>query len=187
MLLLYFVPYVLIVTGSVSSHLLLFYGSWVLMGLGIVGIGTSVMHDSNHGAYSENKVVNSLLGNILNILGGYSRNWRIQHNILHHTYTNLEGLDEDIDAGILLRMTPNKPRYAFHRFQHLYAWFLYMIMNLFWVTVKDFRQLIRYDKEGLLRKEKVTLRKAVWELSLLKVLYAAYIILLPLLFANVAW
>jgi linoleoyl-CoA desaturase len=145
------------------------------------------MHDSNHGAYSENKVVNQFLGSVLNILGGYSRNWRIQHNILHHTYTNLEGLDEDIDAGVLLRMTPNKPHHSFHRFQHLYAWFLYMIMNLFWVTVKDFRQLIRYEKTDMLRKEKVTLKKAVWELSLLKVVYVAYIIVLPLLFANVAW
>jgi len=186
MLSLYFAPYFLMVSGF-ATPLWLFYGTWLLMGLGIVGIGTSVMHDSNHGSYSENKHVNNFLGNILNILGGYSRNWRIQHNILHHTYTNLEGLDEDIDAGILLRMTPHKPRYRFHRFQHIYAWFLYMIMNLFWVTVKDFRQLLRYDKEGLLKKEKVTLKKAITELSLLKVLYVAYILVLPMMFSGVAW
>lgn len=187
MMAIYFVPYLLMVSGIASFSVPFFYLTWFLMGLGIVGIGTSVMHDSNHGAYSENKLVNQFLGNVLNILGGYSRNWRIQHNILHHTYTNLEGLDEDIDAGVLLRMTPNKPRYSFHRFQHIYAWFLYMIMNLFWVTVKDFRQLIRYEKSDMLRKEKVTLKKAVWELSLLKVVYVAYIIVLPLLFANVPW
>ena len=61
------------------------------------------MHDSNHGAYTENKAVNHFLGSLLNILGGYSLNWKIQHNILHHTYTNIEGLDEDIDAGPVLR------------------------------------------------------------------------------------
>jgi linoleoyl-CoA desaturase len=187
MISLYFVPYFAVVTGLLASSLWLFYGAWLLMGLGIVGIGTSVMHDSNHGSYSENKYVNSFLGNILNLLGGYARNWRIQHNILHHTYTNLDGLDEDIEAGVLLRMSPNAPRFSFHRFQHIYAWFLYMIMNLFWVTVKDFRQMNRYEKEGLLRKEKVSLRRARTELALLKVLYVAYIIVLPLLFGGVAW
>jgi len=187
MLSLYFVPYLAIVTGLLSTSPALFYMAWLLMGLGIVGIGTSVMHDSNHGSYSSNKYVNSILGNILNVLGGYARNWRIQHNILHHTYTNLDGLDEDINAGILLRMSPNTPRYRFHRFQHIYAWFLYMLMNLFWVTVKDYKQVVRYEREGLLRKEKVTLSKALTELSLLKVLYVVYVILIPLLFSGVAW
>ncbi|HRO42181.1 MAG TPA: acyl-CoA desaturase [Flavipsychrobacter sp.] len=187
MISLYFVPYLAVVTGLVATPLWLFYGAWILMGLGIVGIGTSVMHDSNHGSYSNKQYINGFLGSLLNILGGYSRNWRIQHNILHHTYTNLDGLDEDIEAGVLLRMSPHKPRHNFHRFQHVYAWFLYMLMNLFWVTVKDFRQLGRYDKEGLLKKEKVTLRQAVLELSLLKVIYVAYIIVLPLMFSGVAW
>jgi len=187
MLALYFLPYLAVVTGLTGTSFVGFYASWLLMGLGIVGIGTSVMHDSNHGSYSSNKYVNSFFGNILNLLGGYARNWRIQHNILHHTYTNLDGLDEDIDAGILLRMTPNAPRRGFHRFQHIYAWFLYMLMNLFWVTVKDYKQVIRYEKEGLLRKEKVSLKQALTELSLLKVLYIVYMIALPMLFSGLPW
>lgn len=187
MLALYFVPFFIMVSGLAAGNLWFYYSMWILMGLGIVGIGASVMHDSNHGAYSGNKRLNNLLGNVLNILGGYSHNWKIQHNILHHTYTNLEGLDEDIDAGILLRMSPHKPRYGFHRFQHLYAWFLYMIMNLFWVTIKDYRQLIRYEQNGMLKKQKISLRKALWELSLLKVVYIAYVIVLPILFSGVMW
>jgi len=187
MLSMYFVPYLLMVTGVLSWSLWLFYGSWALMGLGLVGIGTSVMHDSNHGAYSTNSTVNSLLGNVLNLLGGYSRNWKIQHNILHHTYTNVEGLDEDIEAGVLLRMSPQKPYYRFHKFQHIYAWFLYMLMNLFWVTVKDYRMLFRYEKDGMLRKQKISLRKALTELTLLKVVYVAYIIVLPVLFSGLPW
>jgi len=85
MLSLYFVPYLFIVTGLGSANLLLFYALYLLMGLGIVGIGTSVMHDSNHGAYADNKSVNNWLGNVLNVLGGYSLNWKIQHNILPPT------------------------------------------------------------------------------------------------------
>ena len=187
MLCMYFVPYLVIVTGLASVSLLLFYALWLLMGLGIVGIGCSVMHDSNHGAYAENKAVNHFLGSLLNILGGYSLNWKIQHNILHHTYTNIEGLDEDIDAGPVLRMSPDKQLRPFHRFQHLYAWLVYCIMNLYWITVKDYRMLLRYHKNGLLRKQNTTLRKAVTELSLLKVVYVAYILVLPLLFSGVPW
>jgi len=68
------------------------------------GIGTSVMHDANHGTYSPDKRVNSFISYILEIIGGYTVNWRIQHNVLHHTYTNVSGLDEDIDTMELLRL-----------------------------------------------------------------------------------
>jgi len=187
MLSLYFVPYLVIVTGLGAANLWLFYALWLLMGLGIVGIGTSVMHDSNHGAYTENRAVNNFLGSVLNILGGYALNWKIQHNILHHTYTNIEGLDEDIEAGLAIRMTPEKPLFRFHRFQHIYAWFLYSLMNLFWITAKDYKMLFKYSKNGLLIKQKTTLRKALIELSLLKVVYIVYMIVLPIMFAHVAW
>jgi linoleoyl-CoA desaturase len=183
----YFVPYAFIVSGLGSISLIAFYALWAVMGLGIIGIGTSVMHDSNHGAYSENKTVNTMLGGLLNLLGGYAANWRIQHNILHHTYTNIEGLDEDIDPGPAIRMSPDKPLLKYHKYQHIYAWVLYTTMNLFWITTKDYKALFRYEKEGLLIKEKKTLRQALTELTLLKVLYLGYAIMLPLMFAGVAW
>jgi len=187
MLSFYFVPYVLIVTGLTASGLWLFYAMWLLMGVGIVGLGVGVMHDSNHGAYSENKWLNNTLGNVLNIIGGYSLNWKIQHNILHHTYTNLAGLDEDIEAGGLLRMSPHKAYSSFHKYQHLYALPLYSIMNLYWITAKDYLMLFRYDHHDLLRKQKTTLAKSLTELSLLKVFYVGYILVLPMLFSGFAW
>ncbi len=187
MLSMYFVPYLVVVTGLGAFNLWFFYALWLLMGLGIVGIGTSVMHDSNHGAYAENKNVNNFLGSVLNILGGYSLNWKIQHNILHHTFTNIEGLDEDIEAGAFLRMTPEKPLKGFYRYQHIYAWFLYCLMNLYWIVAKDYVMLFRYHKSDMLVKQKTTLRKSLIELSLLKVVYAAYIIVLPIMFSGVAW
>lgn len=187
MISMYFIPYALIVSGLASVNIVLFYTMWVIMGAGIAGIGTSVMHDSNHGAYSNNKLINNALGGLLNILGGYARNWRIQHNVLHHTYTNVDGLDEDIDAGILLRMSPNAKHIGMHKYQHLYAWLLYGIMNVYWVTVKDYKCILKYGKNGMIKKEKITLTRALIELTAYKVLYFGYIIVLPLLFANVAW
>lgn len=184
---LYFIPYFVIVSGLASVSLWLFYPLWLIMGLGIVGIGASVMHDSNHGSYTESKAVNNFLGSLLNILGGYALNWKIQHNILHHTYTNIAGLDEDIDAGAIIRMSPDKPLKPYHRYQHIYAWGLYCLMNLFWITAKDFKLLFRYDKNNLLIKQNTTLRKAVIELALLKVVYVTYIFVLPIMFSGVAW
>ena len=111
MISLYFVPYFIIVTGLAANNSWVFFGMWFLMAWGMIGIGTSVMHDAHHGAYSANPRVNKLIGHILEIIGGYSVTWKIQHNELHHTYTNVAGLDEDIDSIKLLRFSSRQPRY----------------------------------------------------------------------------
>jgi linoleoyl-CoA desaturase len=187
MLLLYFVPYILMVTGMGAGNPWLFFGFWFLMGMGMIGIGTSIMHDANHGTYSPNKRVNNFIGHILEIIGGYSVTWKIQHNVLHHTYTNVAGLDEDIDAMGLLRLSPRQPRRWFHRYQYLYAWFFYMIMTLFWMTAKDYLQVVRYKQHDLLVKQKVSLKQAVFRITLYKIFYYAYIIVLPILFSGMPW
>lgn len=187
MLLLYFIPYTLMVSGLGSDNIWLFLGCWFLMGIGISGIGTSVMHDANHGTYSPKKEVNNFISHILEIIGGYTVTWRIQHNILHHTYTNVAGLDEDIDSIKLLRLSPHQPRFWFHRFQYLYAWFFYMIMTLFWMTAKDYLQVVRYNRCSLLGKQKISLKKAITTITLFKVLYYAYILILPILFSGQSW
>lgn len=187
MLALFFAPWALIVTGVGAVSPFLFYALWFMMGLGMVGIGCGVHHDSNHGSYSNNKTVNKIIGDIVNVVGGYDVTWRIQHNILHHTYTNIDGLDEDIDAGNLMRFSPNSKKYKLHRFQHIYGWFLYCLLTLQWVTYKDYRLLILYNKKGLLKKEKISLKKALLELSIYKVIYFGYTLVLPILFSGMSW
>jgi len=178
MFLLYFVPYTLMVTGVSASSTWLFYGLWFLMSLGMVGIGTSVMHDANHGAFSKHKKVNHLISYMLEVLGGYSVTWRIQHNLLHHTYTNIAGLDEDIHSIKYLRFSPAQPRKWYHRFQYIYVWFFYSIMTLFWMTAKDFLQVIRYKQHDLLIKQKVSLKMALFRITVYKILYYSYIMAL---------
>jgi linoleoyl-CoA desaturase len=187
MLLLYFVPYILMVTGLGANSLWLFFGFWFLMGWGMSGIGTAVMHDANHGTYSPNKKVNNFISYILEIIGGYTVNWRIQHNVLHHTYTNVEGLDEDIDTMRLLRLSPRQPRKWYHKYQHVYAWFFYMIMTLYWMTAKDYLGIIRYKKHGLLIKENISLTRSILRITVYKLFYYSYIIVLPILFSGMPW
>lgn len=187
MMLCYFVPYAFIISGIGANNILLFWLFWLLMGVGMVGIGTSVMHDANHGAYSSKKKVNAFLGHILEVIGGYSVNWKIQHNLLHHTYTNIDGLDEDIDSIVLLRLSPRQQWYWFHRYQYLYAWFFYMCMTLFWMTAKDYLQVVRYKKKNLLIKQKVSLKKAIFHITWYKMFYYSYILVLPMLCAGQPW
>ncbi len=110
----------------------------VSLGLSVAAIGMSVMHDANHGAYSRHPLVNRLFGSTLDLMGVNSFIWRHKHNVLHHTYTNVEGVDYDLDFGILARLTPGQKRRVWHRYQHLYLWFFYGFLLPKWVFHDDF-------------------------------------------------
>src|SRR5512138_2003655 len=94
----------------------------ISVALATAGIGFSVMHDANHGAYSRSARVNHAWGLALDVIGASSYLWRRKHNVQHHTYANVDGLDTDIDAAPFLRLAPTQPRRAYQRFQHVYAW-----------------------------------------------------------------
>nr|MBP8155934.1 fatty acid desaturase [Leadbetterella sp.] len=93
MLSLYFIPYFMVLFGGFTTaiNILLL----ILMGIGIAGTGMSVMHDAIHGTFSDKKWVNKLFGASIYFLGGNAYNWEMQHNTLHHTYTNILDMDED--------------------------------------------------------------------------------------------
>lgn len=183
---LYFIPYFLIIGGAVTQPL------WMLllcmiMGIGIAGIGLSVMHDANHGAYSNKNWVNRFLGYSLNLVGGNAFNWKVQHNVLHHTYTNIHDVDEDISPRGVLRMTPHGEWKFFHRFQHIYAWFFYGLMTLVWVLVKDFVRIRRYAKAGLIKKQKACYRTELLILIASKLIYVTYIFMIPIVVLSMPW
>ena len=71
----YLIPYFIMITGVVTNLWIMLLLT-VVMGLGIAGIGLSVMHDANHGGYSNKSWVNNLLGFSLNIVGGNAFNWK---------------------------------------------------------------------------------------------------------------
>lgn len=180
------IPYTLMLSGF-FTHPLAILACWIVMAFATASIGFSVMHDANHGAYSRNPHVNKALGFIMNFIGGSAINWRIQHNVLHHSFTNVHGMDEDIDAGKILRFSPHQERYWFHRFQHIYAWFFYGLMTMMWITTKDFRQLLRYRRNGLLEAQGIKFSAALFELFSTKAIYYAYILFIPMVLAPISW
>ena len=185
MICLYFVPFILMLTGVVSSLWPVLF-MWVLMGFGMSGIGLSVMHDSIHGAYSKNKRVNATLGYLISFIGGFKENWRLQHNVLHHSFTNIDGYDEDIKQSIM-RFSPTQERKKMHRYQFLYAPFLYSLMTIYWFSAKDFVGLIRYKKNNLLEKQGLNYRKLLTELIINKTWYVALFLILPIILISLPW
>jgi len=182
----FLLPYFLMLFGVIDNPWIMWLMT-VIMGVGMSGIGFSVMHNANHGAFSTSKRVNSFMSYSLEILGGSSVNWRIQHNILHHCYTNIHDIDEDICPPDILRFSPNEPKKKIHGGQIFYAWFLYGMMTLSWVFIKDFRRLRRYHKKGLLNSQNITYRNALGKLAISKVLYFTYMAVIPLLILNITW
>ena len=126
MLGLFFGPYAAIVSG-VAGTSWMYWLMWIIMGVGLAGIGMSIMHDGNHGSYSSNKHINNLMGLTLNMVGGSAKNWKIQHNRMHHTYTNVHDMDPDISPMPMLRFSPSAKHYGIHKYQHIYAWFFLWI------------------------------------------------------------
>jgi len=185
MLSLYFVPMVLMLTGVFTS-LWSIMGVWFIMGFGMSGIGLSIMHDANHGAYSKNKNVNNILGFTLNFLGAYHVNWKIQHNVLHHSYTNIDGFDEDIKNPVM-RFSPDQERKSIFKYQMFYAPFFYGIMTLYWFLSKDFERLLRYKKNNLLAAQKLTYTKALIHIIFHKVWYLSLTLGLPIIIVGLPW
>ncbi|MTI30775.1 acyl-CoA desaturase [Cytophagales bacterium RKSG123] len=183
---LYLVPYILMITGVFTNSWII-WGLWLIMGIGMAGIGLSIMHDANHGAYSKNPKINTLMGYMLNFVGGSAVNWKIQHNVLHHSYTNIDGMDEDIMPVKILRFSPHQERFKIHKLQHIYAWFFYGLMTISWVTAKDFNRLKSYKKMGLTKTQNKSYNWLMTELVLSKVFYFTYILVIPILVLPQSW
>ena len=181
----YFVPYGLLLSGLIPGWACILL--YLVMGVGIAGIGLAIMHDANHGSYSRFSWVNNLLSYSMNVIGGSSFTWKIQHNVLHHTYTNIYELDEDIHDKPFLRLSPHGKLRKYHRFQYIYAVLLYSAATLSWVLSKDFVQLVRYYRNGMMKKNGFRMSRETAIMISTKLLYVFYIIVIPLLLGVPWW
>jgi len=128
----------------------------ILLGGLVAAIGFNVMHDGAHGSFSKYKWVNQLAAFSLNILGGNSFMWNVKHNIIHHAYTNVDGVDDDMDIQPWMRMGITQKKYKMHRYQHLYFWVLYSLLYIFWVFVLDYQKYFK-GKVGNMPVKKMAL------------------------------
>jgi linoleoyl-CoA desaturase len=183
---LYFTPYILMLSGVINTVYLTIL-CWIAMGIGTAGLGMVLMHDASHGSFSQNTTLNKWLGKSLYLLGGFPPNWRYQHNTLHHGFTNIEGHDEDISPAGILRFSPHTPLFKIHRYQHYYAFFLYGLMTLSWVTVNDFTRLNSYKKMNAPMSITKSYNQLFIELIVSKVLYYLIFLIIPILVIQLPW
>lgn len=153
---------------------------WALMGVAMAGVGMSIMHDANHGAYSSNARVNDWVGYSLVLLGGAAGNWKMQHNNLHHNFTNIVHYDDDIADKPGLRLSPHTALKPVHRFQWLHALLIYSVVTLYWVTAKDFLQFVRYTRNGVNKNSAAQNRIFLARIIGIKLAYFFLFLLLPI-------
>ena len=168
------------------------FGLWTMLGLSLglgvfaAFIGFNVSHDAIHGAFSSRGWVNRTLSATFYLVGANPYVWKITHNIVHHTYTNIHGHDEDIEiAPGLIRVDTDEPQRPWQRYQHWYAFLLYSLASLSWVFRKDYLKFFKlkigeYDNSIHPRKEYYTL-------FITKAAYYFFFLVLPYLVLDLLW
>lgn len=153
--------------------------STIILGFAGAGIGFSIMHDANHGSYSSNSRLNDFLGLTINMLGANGYFWKQKHNIIHHTYTNVDGIDDDIAKSPIIRQCESQKWVPAHKVQHLYLVPIYALSTIFWVFIMD-------SKKYFSRKIYTT---DAWKLSprnhfvfwATKIFYVTFYIIVPII------
>lgn len=142
-----FIKTIILVSSAIAIYTTLIFfhpptilaiGLSALLGYNMACIGFSVMHDANHGSYSTRKWLNDGLGLSMNAMGASAYFWKQKHNILHHTYTNVDGLDDDIAKSPVIRQCESQRWVPAHKVQHLYLLPIYALSTIFWVFIMDF-------------------------------------------------
>ena len=153
-----------------------------LLGFVIASIGFNVMHDACHGSYSSKKWVNNLLGYSLNAMGGNAFIWKFKHNIVHHTYTNVDGVDDDIAKSPVMRQCSSQKWVPAHRFQHIYVVIFYALSSFLWVAMMDFNKYFK-QKVFTTPMQKMDRREhfVFWAS---KVLYVLFYVAIPVYFVG---
>ncbi len=184
MLALYLVPFILMLILPIPI--------WVvavmcfIAGVGLAGIGMCVMHGGAHDAFSNMKWLNNLLGFTMNLLGNSVYTWKVKHNMLHHTYTNIDGLDADIVSKGPMRFSEHAVVRKVHGTQHIHAAFAYCLLTIT-MLVNDFFWLLDYRRKGILQKQNVSFGKMALKIAVIKSVYLFMCIGLPILLTDFAW
>lgn len=152
-----------------------------LLGFVLACIGFNVMHDACHGSYSSKQWVNEMMGYTLNALGGNAFLWKMKHN-LHHAYTSVDGLDNDIEKSPLLRQCVSQRWLPMHRYQHFYVLFFYAISSLAWIIVFEFSKYFSGKISGISIKNMNWKEHVIFWLS--KILYVVFYIIVPIVLVG---
>lgn len=104
-----------------QHSLALFFLCYFLFMMFALLLAINVVHDASHNVFFKSKKANAWLNYIVTIPLGIDPDcWRVRHVVQHHSFTNIEYYDLDIDYNGILRQTPFQVHHFFMRYQHLY-------------------------------------------------------------------
>jgi linoleoyl-CoA desaturase len=118
------------------------------------------------------------MGYSLNVMGGSVYLWKYKHNVNHHSFTNIEGMDDDIDIKPWIRVHDDQKKFWYHRFQHVYWVVLYGVTYLLWIFVQDFKKYFTGKVGDLPFRKMDTKEHFIFWIS--KILYIGAFIVLPI-------
>jgi len=148
------------------------------MGVAVIGTAFNISHDACHGIAVKSKFWNKILFSLsFNLQGNNAYVWGKNHNESHHLYTNIEGSDIDVLNNPLFRMTESQELKWFHKYQYIYAPFMYLLYTLNWFFFRESLMLLNYTTRTI--KIEIPPIEVV-KLIFWKVFYLAYMIALPI-------
>jgi linoleoyl-CoA desaturase len=154
----------------------------IVWAMAIAGVGFNVMHDSNHGGYSNHPRINKLISLSAELLGMSGFRWRIKHNVWHHTYTNIAGFDDDVETYGLMRLTPRVPWKPLYKAQ---AWYFPVIYSFigFDFILRDFMMALvgKSDANHVYPKMSTTDKLIFWagKLFFFTIMFALPLLVFP--------
>ncbi len=155
----------------------------LILGFNLAVIGFNIMHEGGHQSFSKHSWLNNTSAYFLNVLGGNTYYWKIKHNVNHHTYTNIEGMDSDIDVKPFMRLHEGQPIHSYHRFQHIYWFVLYGISYLAWVFYEDFQKYCS-GKVSKINERKLLALKEHFIFWITKILFIVVYMVIPIIMVG---
>ncbi|HEY6976355.1 MAG TPA: fatty acid desaturase, partial [Chitinophagaceae bacterium] len=178
--------YALMISNKFSQSIDLLLGT--ICGLSTVLIVMNIGHDAAHNALSVSKKLNGFLCWSIELAGISHSLWKINHNIIHHPYPNVIPVDSEINIAIpFVRFSHLLPKSRFHRYQHIYAPFVYLLFTLNLILVRDIQDSRIFPKQC---SQKVVTHFPLNHyviLFLSKIFYLSYSVFLPMMILDIVW
>jgi linoleoyl-CoA desaturase len=180
---LYLTFYGLLFLDVVSTNFLLLTIIYSLFGLSGILLAFNASHDAVHNTLFNRKKLNRIAHYLIfNLQGVNATLWKKRHISSHHIFPNVDGCDADIDNNPFIRFSKTHTQKWHHRYQHLYATFLYCAYTLHWILIKDFIYLAKKEVANMNNLSYSWF--FIVEVVLLKVLYFSLILFTPCYFSD---
>jgi len=154
-----------------------------IFSLTYIAMAFTIGHDAGHNSmFKSQKINNFVFWITYNLLGIPPYIWRFTHNHIHHHYVNIPGHDIDIEKNPVLRLTPLADFEFYHRYQWIYALFLYPFFFFNKFFANDFRTYYGIEKRYFKNIKHPFYRSL--EHVFFKLLYLSIMVGIPTLFSG---